>query len=543
MKEVASEILGTADQPGLHQPGTQTLVVLNTVDRAKAVYEALKKKKAAPKLLLVHSRFRPAEREILNTALQAKGEAAKDRVIIATQVVEAGVDISSHTLITELAPWASIVQRIGRCNRTGDDGPGRVFWIDSDEKLPSPYEKIDLDFARRLLLKLAGKSVSPRDLDVFKREENIVLPFEHKHVLRRRDLSDLFDTAPDLSGNDIDIARFVRSDDPDTDVQVFWRVVSDAGPSDDEPAPQRLELCSVPVGQIRPFLDNLAKKRTSGYVWDHLEDEWRKVDSKQIRPGLTILLPHSVGGYSELGWDSESKAAVTPLPPVIKVREESAEGEPGSASTLALTIVEHTTNVCRHMGEVLKQLGDIVGDYGDNLRNAALWHDVGKAHNSFQAAMRQANPKLKADQLWAKSGVKTGLRYDRRYFRHELASALALLQQRTDWPFVVAYMVATHHGKVRLSIRALPKEGPPPNPETLFALGVRSGDELPEVRVNGVTSSKTTLDLSPMQLGGDRSWTASALNLLGDLGPFKLAFLETLLRAADARASKEENHA
>ncbi len=47
-----------------------------------------------------------------------------------------------------------------------------------------------------------------------------------------------------------------------------------------------------------------------------------------------------------------------------------------------------------------------------------------------------------------------------------------------------------------------------------------------------------------MQLGGDGSWTARALKLLADLGPFKLAYLEALLRAADVRASrKEANHA
>ena len=55
MKKVAKKVLEK------HIPGTQTLVVLNTVDRAKAVYDALRKerKKAeTPKLLLIHSRFR-----------------------------------------------------------------------------------------------------------------------------------------------------------------------------------------------------------------------------------------------------------------------------------------------------------------------------------------------------------------------------------------------------------------------------------------------------------------------------------------------------
>ena len=172
----------------------------------------------------------------LNDQLQATGDTTKDRIVVATQVVEAGVDISARTLITELCPWASIVQRIGRCNRTGDDGPGQVFWIDNsardadkkeDKAAALPYSVADLLFARRHLEQLEGQSVSPKALDDYKKanekSDDPFLKFEHRYILRRRDLLDLFDTAPDLSGNDIDVARFVRSDDADTDVQVFWR--------------------------------------------------------------------------------------------------------------------------------------------------------------------------------------------------------------------------------------------------------------------------------------------------------------------------------
>lgn len=542
MKEVVSAILGTGAEPGLHREGTQTLVVLNTVDRAKAVFEGLKKRRnAALHLLLVHSRFRPAERENLNKLLQEKGEIAKDRIIVATQVVEAGVDISCPTLITELAPWASIVQRIGRCNRTGDDGPGEVFWIDlNDDKLALPYEKTDLIFAREQLVKLQSKSVSPKDLEDFKTQQKIALPFVHKHVLRRRDILELFDTAPDLSGNDIDIARFVRSDDPDTDVQVFWRDVSGGGPSDDEPTPGRRELCNVPVGQARSALENFAHRKVHGYVWDHLGDEWRKIDPKQVRPGIMILLPATAGGYSELGWDVDSKSAVTPIPPAKRVRGEAAQSDPYSATPAKLTIFDHTKNVCRELAAALEEIGELVTDQRDNLQNAARWHDVGKGHHAFQVGMRNANPSLDPTQLWAKSGTTARLRHGRKYFRHELASALAVMQQRHDWPYTTAYLIAAHHGKVRLSIRSLPGEESPEDPETLFALGVHNGDELPEVQLDGGNCPKTTLDLSPMQLGGEKSWTANALNLLGELGPFKLAYLEALLRAADVRASKKE---
>jgi CRISPR-associated endonuclease/helicase Cas3 len=552
-KEVAAKIIAKHREA----PGTQTLVVLNTVKRAKKVYEALlelrkKSKSDSAKLLLIHSRFRPHEREWRNDQLQQTGDVAADRIIVATQVVEAGVDISARTLITELAPWASIVQRIGRCNRTGDDGPGRVYWIDlNTEKQSAPYESFDLTFARERLAELDGKDVSPKALDDFKVKNRIVLPFEHRHVIRRRDLLDLFDTSPDLSGNDIDVSRFVRGDDPESDVRVFWRSLDGVSPRANLSAAHRRELCPVPVGsELRDFLAKLRdKKGLFGYVWDHLGEEWVRLDPRQVRPGQTILLPDTAGGYSELGWDADCSAAVEPVSPSPGAPEEGASNDPESSGP-PLTIATHTGNVCAELDKILDGVKNLINGWEKHLTKAARWHDAGKAHRVFQASVRSANPKLPTDEQWAKSGVSKALRHERKYFRHELASALAALQH--GLPFEVVYPIAAHHGKVRLSIRPLPNESLPDEEcrsvavrekrgEVLYALGVWDLDELPEVELGGgECCPKTRLDLSPMQLGGEGSWTARALKLLGELGPFRLAYLEALLRAADLRASANE---
>jgi CRISPR-associated endonuclease/helicase Cas3 len=57
-----------------------------------------------------------------------------------------------------------------------------------------------------------------------------------------------------------------------------------------------------------------------------------------------------------------------------------------------------------------------------------------------------------------------------------------------------------------------------------------------------LTTPEISLDLSFMQMGQGQhgsSWLARAVALRDRLGPFRLAYLETLLRAADARASRE----
>jgi CRISPR-associated endonuclease/helicase Cas3 len=99
-----------ADEHQVAGRGAQgpTLVVLNTVEHALQVADDLRKQGAAADVQLIHSRFRPHERQRWSAFLNRKACApGTDRIVVATQVVEAGVDISARVLVTELAPWPS----------------------------------------------------------------------------------------------------------------------------------------------------------------------------------------------------------------------------------------------------------------------------------------------------------------------------------------------------------------------------------------------------------------------------------------------------
>ncbi len=543
-KELTQEIVAA------HRPRSRTLVVVNTVKRAMALHEALCRAKPAAEIVLVHSRFRSADRKRVVESLLAD-PAPAGTVVVSTQVVEAGVDVSSATLFTELAPWASLVQRFGRCNRAGEYEDAEVHWIDLPGQAPAesaeryekrltaeakPYELQALHDARAVLERCAD--VGPASLP------DTIVDFAHGQIVRRRDLVELFDTTPDLAGYDVDVSRFIRETD-DTDVQVFWRdVPRDGRPSDDEPLPHRDELCAAPISDLR----ELAKKKARMWGWDSLEESWRPVTQQTpIHPGLTIMLDAADGRYTETeGWKPSSRR---PVPALISDAPaiDSRYGRDPTSVRARTTLVEHTDRVVTEV-ERLVEACRIEPPWREALPEAARWHDVGKAHPVFQRTMHGHSPK-DGDVILGKTD-RRDFRYYRDVagketvvpFRHELVSGLLALQHgKAD---LVAYLAAVHHGKVRLSIRSLPREPRPPEPDRRFARGVWDGDLVPAAELgNGITVPAAAIDLSYMELGEadarGPSWLARMLALRDDpgLGPFRLGLLEAIIKAADERAS------
>ena len=146
-KTAVAHILQTHQSQTIEKPieKPRTLVVCNQVERAQAVYTALRDQKPdGVTVRLLHSRFLKKNRGKIENFIRQEFQKNKTQqivpslIVVATQVVEVGLDMSCAILHTELAPAASILQRAGRCARYAGES-GQVYVYPLDEKGYAPY--------------------------------------------------------------------------------------------------------------------------------------------------------------------------------------------------------------------------------------------------------------------------------------------------------------------------------------------------------------------------------------------------------------------
>jgi len=137
--------------------GNRTIIIRNRIDWAKKTAQSLRAHDEDLEVYLLHSELLPKDRKkVEDQAKKVFGKNAesdtKKHVLIATQVVEAGIDISCDVMHTDLCPPSSLIQRIGRSARYAGES-STVFWHDVEESdyAPYSYAKSDMNELKKLL--------------------------------------------------------------------------------------------------------------------------------------------------------------------------------------------------------------------------------------------------------------------------------------------------------------------------------------------------------------------------------------------------------
>lgn len=373
----------------------RVLVVCNTVDRAIGLYQALQDVKPPP--VLVHSRFLEEDRKTRDFQVQRLlGKSNRTpAVVIATQVVEVGLDVSCDVLLTELCPIDALIQRAGRCARWAE-GPGRidVYALPSEngQSITAPYDSHIVQETARALEDAAEKVLT------WKLEQDLIDKVLGNRYCRWLESTSAQKAAYKLAnaaftGDRRDAEEAVREEDS---VEICLHT-----------QPERLQgqlrflpRISVSAGLVRRFV-----RERPGNLWS-LEidrsvtrDESHGVEfvervrnPKEVRIGHLYILSGHVSYSAETGLVLDGPG-VSWLPTVTKERAELPVGRPRLETmerhlSSALECFRRIVQV--HEGYGLRRVASMVGlpvkEVEQLLAIALICHDLGKASQEWQRA-------------------------------------------------------------------------------------------------------------------------------------------------------------
>jgi CRISPR-associated endonuclease/helicase Cas3 len=196
------------------------MIVLNTRDSAKRVYEELKTAAQSRETYFLSSYVIPAER--LDRI--EKIRKSKRVLVISTQCIEAGVDIDMDYVIRDFGPLDSIIQVAGRCNREGEKGTKIVEVVrlydreavsnfcPTGEFNAMVYDRLSIDATRDILDKCLGNEIMESEVfdlsrkyffeirrkDLGKKRTECLIDFSHKYIRNGKERT--FDIRAELRG-------------------------------------------------------------------------------------------------------------------------------------------------------------------------------------------------------------------------------------------------------------------------------------------------------------------------------------------------------
>jgi CRISPR-associated endonuclease/helicase Cas3 len=341
-------------------------VVVNRVARARQAFAdlaACKSELGDADLALIIGPARPVEREKQATSeLQPIRTGAprglpRPQIIVATQTIEAGVDIDFDGLVTEAAPLDALRQRFGRLNRAGramrpiaailghrDDVGARADDPVYGDRIKKTWEALNSVAAGN------GERVVEFGIDRFPREldakaASLAAEKADAPVLMPA-YADLWSQTSPIPNADPDVSLFLHGPDRSpASVQIVWRAdIADGDLVDrnrdrlvallDLVPPRSREAIDLPLWAARAWLrhqsaplsdlsdiaERVAEEDTGGrgrpaFRYAGADDRQRTgtVFAHDLRPGDLIVVPASYGGCDKWGWDPDAIRSVTDL--------------------------------------------------------------------------------------------------------------------------------------------------------------------------------------------------------------------------------------
>jgi CRISPR-associated endonuclease/helicase Cas3 len=347
------------------------VIFVNRVARARAVFEKLFA--SGQQTALMIGRMRPIDRDELTERYQERlksgapspGADEKPLFVVATQCLEVGADYDFDALVTECASIDALRQRFGRLNRLGREDiearaavltpPGKLLddpvygdaihhtweWL---QRLTALGGTAFLDFANEGPGTVGEAVATARD------EELRPLRTETKNApVMFREYLDIWSQTNPAPEPQPDPGYFLHGPDYESDdVHVIWRadldgpgdwidIVSLCPPSSAEAMPVSLrafrkwfregkadeteaDIAQTQLPDKRRDQD-LAGRRFLVWRGDRKSKVWTRVGN--VRPGDTIVVPVSYGGWNTFGFKPDDARADRAEEALLKAKQKA----------------------------------------------------------------------------------------------------------------------------------------------------------------------------------------------------------------------------
>lgn len=360
----ASRLLVAGERLQLVAAGRTTLVVLNRVNAARALFNRLlvaaaseQGRMAGATVILLTGRSRALDRDALLAAHAPRLLAGRSRdavralpplVVVATQCVEVGADLDVDALLTEAAPLDALTQRFGRLDRLGELGQSTAVILCRREllgdgrnmELPKSIDPVYGEALTKSWWWLQRQSDSDKRVDFGIEAMRTRLASADslaEFSSPGQGAPHLFPVYCDLwvqtgppPATSPDPAVFLHGPDAQPpDVSLVWR--ADLEPERPDSWADTIAAAPPCVGEVLSLPFHVAKAWLLGAPQDDpcadIEsaslvsvesatavdaprhallwagpEESRIVDAAALRPGNTLVVPCAWGGADEMGW-------------------------------------------------------------------------------------------------------------------------------------------------------------------------------------------------------------------------------------------------
>lgn len=353
------------------QRGRSCLVFANRPATARQVFELVAAREGYDVVLLT-GQIRPSDaagvvRRLLDpgTGIPSGERPPTDRpplVVVATQTLEVGADVSADYLVSELTGRRALIQRLGRVNRLGEQPWAAVRLVPGDVRSPlygdEPGEVADLlgsvevDLGPAKATELLGGGA-----DGQARPPELLPSLVWEWV---KTTNPPFDRAP--------VERYFDPDDRVATAGICWRTSLPPPGCLLDPPVAADETVELPLGVAVSALSQLASEGVAVHRLDTDRAALVQVPFRQrgnegwldLRPGDTVVLPATAGCYDRYGWAPDHRG------PVADLSLERASMVVLDADALAAGCAgEVRSEVAAFVGSARRAAEEVLADGGD----------------------------------------------------------------------------------------------------------------------------------------------------------------------------------